>query len=236
MFYCFFRACGKGFLASMGKDSKQFTLTLPVAISDAISANYKGGIHDFIRKAAAEKLARDFGLTVSPVLTRAGQGRRTDLERFRELEKKLAPYGGAWEIIRTGKGYEETAETIDALNKTLDALISACPAARKLQERSEKLREQVLAESRKLQEMIEQELKEDEAREQAAGDFPESGTEKEKLEWYSRVAKPLDLKKIEEQARLEKDVKEKRLEVYRLCREAVKAALDYAQRQAKKKR
>lgn len=221
----------------MAKDSVQTTVRLPVALFSRLNELVPNGKRrDFIRTAISEKLARDFGETASPVLTRGEQGRRTDLERLRALEKKLAPYGGAWEIIRTGKGYEETAETIDALNKTLDALISACPAARKLRERSEKLREQMLAESRKLQEMIEQELKEDAAREQAAGDFPESGTEKEKLEWYSRAGKPLDLEKIREQARLEKEVKEKRLEVNRLCRESVKAALDYAQRQAKKKR
>lgn len=221
----------------MAKDSVQTTVRLPVALFSRLNELVPNGKRrDFIRTAISEKLARDFGLTVSPVLSRGEQGRRTDLERLRELEKKLAPYGGAAEIIRTGKGYEETAETIDALNKTLDALIFACPAARKLLERSEKLREQVLAESRKLQEMIARERKEDAAREQAAGDFPESGTEQEKLEWYSRVAKPLDLEKIKERARLEKDVKEKRLEVNRLCRESVKAALDYAQRQAKKKR
>lgn len=219
--------------------SIHFAVRLPEALAAALGKHFQPrAIPDFIRAATAEKLSRDFGEKIDSgaLKMRVGQGRRTDLERFRELEKKLAPYGGAWEIIRTGKGYEETAETIDALNKTLDALIFACPAARKLQERSEKLREQVLAESRKLQEMIARERKEDEAREQAAGDFPESGTEQEKLEWYSRVAKPLDLKKIRERARLEKDVKEKRLEVNRLCREAVKAALDYAQRQAKKKR
>lgn len=222
----------------MESNPKRFCLTVPFAIADALEAHCGRRKLDFIREAVAEKLARDCGKVFeeSALALRVGQGRRTDLERLRALEKKLAPYGGAWEIIRTGKGYEETAGTIDALNKTLDALISACPAARKLRERSEKLREQMLAESRKLQEMIEQELKEDAAREQAAGDFPESGTEKEKLEWYSRAGKPLDLEKIREQARLEKEVKGKRLEVNRLCRESVKAALDYAQRQAKKKR
>lgn len=44
----------------------------------------------FAREAIAEKLARDFGeqLDASALAVRVGQGRRTDLERLRERQKK----------------------------------------------------------------------------------------------------------------------------------------------------
>ena len=72
----------------MGKDSKQFTLMFPLAVSDALAARCPNRIQDFIREAVAEKLARDFGETVSPVLTRGEQGRRTDLERLRGARER----------------------------------------------------------------------------------------------------------------------------------------------------
>lgn len=210
----------------MKKDSVQTTVRLPVALFSRLNELIPNGKRrDFIRKAIVEKLARDFRETVSPVLTRGEQGRRTDLERRRqELEKQLAPYGGAAEILKTGEGYEETAETLKELSRVEKDIIATCDRARRIWERAEKQREAARAATRKLQETLARERKEDEAREQAAGDFPESGTEQEKLEWYSRAGKPLDLEKIKERARLEKDVKEKRLEVNRLYREAWEAA------------
>ena len=130
----------------MAKDSVQTTVRLPVALFSRLNELVPNGKRrDFIRTAISEKLARDFGETASPVLTRGEQGRRTDLERQRqELEKQLAPYGGAAEIIRTGKGYEEPAETLKELSRVEKDLIATSDRARRIWERAEKQREAAL--------------------------------------------------------------------------------------------
>ena len=54
----------------------------------------KRGVSKFFRDAAAEKLARDFGVLVAPTLSREGQGKRTDLkdnpERLEALKEQAA--------------------------------------------------------------------------------------------------------------------------------------------------
>ena len=111
----------------MGKDSKQFTLMFPIALADALERCCGAGKQDFIRAGAAEKLARDFGENISPILARAAQGERKDLScpaaraaalpalrkqaakarcalaKIRAAEKTLAPYGGAAKVISTGE-------------------------------------------------------------------------------------------------------------------------------------
>lgn len=150
----------------MAKDSVQTTVRLPVALFSRLNELVPNGKRrDFIRTAISEKLARDFGETASPVLTRGEQGRRTDLERQRqELEKQLAPYGGAAEIIRTGKGYEETAETLKELSRVEKDLIATSDRARRIWERAEKQREAAREAARKLLELQTKEEKEQERR------------------------------------------------------------------------
>ena len=73
----------------MAKDSVQTTVRLPVALFSRLNELVPNGKRrDFIRTAISEKLARDFGETASPVLTRGEQGRRTDLERLRGARER----------------------------------------------------------------------------------------------------------------------------------------------------
>ena len=54
----------------------------------------KRGVSKFFRDAAAEKLARDFGVLVAPTLSRVGQGKRTDLadnpKKIEQLREQAA--------------------------------------------------------------------------------------------------------------------------------------------------
>lgn len=77
----------------MGADSVQFTLMIPLELADALAKRRGSGASkmDFVREAIAEKLSRDYGEKISPVLTRGEQGRRTDLEREKKaLDRKSA--------------------------------------------------------------------------------------------------------------------------------------------------
>ena len=77
----------------MGADSVQFTLMIPLELADALAKRRGSGAAkmDFVREAIAEKLSRDYGEKISPVLTRGEQGRRTDLEREKKaLDRKSA--------------------------------------------------------------------------------------------------------------------------------------------------
>lgn len=72
----------------MEKDSIQTTVRLPIALFLRLNELLPNGERrDFIRKAITEKIARDFGETISPVLTHGKQGRRTDLERLRAMRE-----------------------------------------------------------------------------------------------------------------------------------------------------
>lgn len=146
----------------MGKDSKQFTLMFPIALADALERCCGAGKQDFIRAAAAEKLARDFGENISPILARAAQGERKDLScpaaraaalpalrkqaaaardalaKIRAAEKTLAPYGGAAKVIETGEGAEACENALDSLTSAQRDLIDSFPRSRKLRERAEK--------------------------------------------------------------------------------------------------
>lgn len=73
----------------MNKESVRISLMFPAKIAAALIRRAgKRGKMDFIRAAVAEKLARDYGENISPILTRGEQGRRTDLERAREERKR----------------------------------------------------------------------------------------------------------------------------------------------------
>ena len=222
---------------------KSFLLNfrVPAALLAALEKNVpKKEFSAFSRLAVAEKLARDFGeqLDASALAVRVGQGRRTDLERLREriaaAEKTLAPYGGAAEIIRTGKGFEETAETLKELSSAEKDLINACPQARRLWKQAEKQGAAALEAVRKLSEIQRKEDAEQEERERKAGEYPANGTPEEQLKWDMATAEKItSLKKwkaeFERKEKLEKRRVECRKKYFELVQAAHKAAREYAE-------
>lgn len=70
-----------------GMKSIHFAVRLPEALAGALEKHFqRRAIPDFIRRATAEKLARDFGEKIDSdgLKMRIGQGRRTDLLAARE--------------------------------------------------------------------------------------------------------------------------------------------------------
>ncbi len=194
---CFF--CAK--IVFVMSDSIQYTLVFPKAVSDALRKYCGQGEKNFIREAVCERLTRNFGLRLSPVLTRKGQGRRSDLERKRkyldELNAKLAPYGGAAKVIETGIGAAETSDIIKELIDVKKELIAACPAAQKKQAAAEKEFAKMRAAIDEFRKIKEAERKKQEAKEREAGAFPENGTQEEIVAWYSRSAILFNLKEFD---------------------------------------
>lgn len=190
--------------------SIHFAVRLPQGLADALKKHFQPrAIPDFIRRATAEKLARDFGekIDVASLKMRVGQGARSDIAekraRIAELNAKLAPYGGAAEIIKTGNGAEETRDIINELADARAALIELCPSARKKRDESKKEYEAARAATAELREFVKaiNEERNAQAKNREKLKFPESGTPEEIFQWYSRGdnRKPLDLEKFNAQ-------------------------------------
>ncbi len=185
-------------------------IRVPAPLFSALGAHVEAKrFAEFARISLAEKLARDFGekIDVDSLKMRVGQGRRSDLARKRariaELNAKLAPYGGAAEIIKTGNGAEETRDIINELADARAALIELCPAARKKRDESKKEYEAARAATAELREFVKaiNEERNAQAKNREKLKFPESGTPEEIFQWYSRGdnRKPLDLEKFNAQ-------------------------------------
>ena len=185
-------------------------IRVPAALFSALGAHVEAKrFAEFARISLAEKLARDFGekIDVDSLKMRVGQGRRSDLARKRariaELNAKLAPYGGAAEIIKTGNGAEETRDIINELADARAALIELCPSARKKRDESKKEYEAARAATAELREFVKaiNEERNAQAKNREKLKFPESGTPEEIFQWYSRGdnRKPLDLEKFNAQ-------------------------------------
>lgn len=77
------------------QDTVSTQIRLPKKLLNAVieHSGYRG-MSKFFRDAAAEKLARDFGVLVAPSLSRDGQGKRNDLannpERREQLKEQAA--------------------------------------------------------------------------------------------------------------------------------------------------
>lgn len=71
------------------QDTVTTRITLTKKLFDAvIEHSGSRGMAKFFREAAAEKLARDFGVLVAPTLSREGQGKRTDLANADEATQE----------------------------------------------------------------------------------------------------------------------------------------------------
>lgn len=185
-------------------------IRVPAPLFSALGAHVEAKrFAEFARISLAEKLARDFGekIDVDSLKMRVGQGRRSDLARKRariaELNAKLAPYGGAAEIIKTGNGAEETRDIINELADARAALIELCPSARKKRDESKKEYEAARAATAELREFVKaiNEERNAQAKNREKLKFPESGTPEEIFQWYSRGEnrKPLDLERFNAQ-------------------------------------
>lgn len=185
-------------------------IRVPATLFSALGAHVEAKrFAEFARISLAEKLARDFGekIDVDSLKMRVGQGRRSDLARKRariaELNAKLAPYGGAAEIIKTGNGAEETRDIINELADVRAELVECCPAARKKRDESKKEYEAARAATAELREFVKaiNEERNAQAKNREKLKFPESGTPEEIFQWYSRGdnRKPLDLEKFNAQ-------------------------------------
>ena len=160
-------------------------------------------ISEFVRVAIREKYIRDFNEDFPPeaLKMRVGQGERADIAekraRIAELNAKLAPYGGAAEIIKTGNGAEETRDIINELADVRAALIERCPAARKKRDESKKEYEAARAAIAEIAKIRKAYHEKEEAKQREAGKRPENGTPEEIAAWYSRSAVPFNLKEFE---------------------------------------
>lgn len=160
-------------------------------------------ISEFARIAIREKYVRDFNEDFPPeaLKMRVGQGVRADLAKKRariaELNAKLAPYGGAAEIIKTGDGAEETLPIINELSDLRAEMVECCPAARKKKAAAKKEYEAARAARVEIEKIKKTEREKQETKQREAGKFPENGTPEEIAAWYSRGAVPFNLKEFE---------------------------------------
>ena len=215
--------------------SIHFAVRLPQGLADALKKHFQPrAIPDFIRRATAEKLARDFGekIDVASLKMRVGQGARSDIAekraRIAELNAKLAPYGGAAEIIKTGNGAAETSDIINELADLRAELVECCPAARKKQAAAKKEYEAAKA-ARVEIEKIEKAVREKrEAKQREAGKYPENGTPEEIAAWCRRSAVLFNLKEFEARQKLETRRKSHWKNFIELNAEAVRLAEAFA--------
>ena len=222
---------------SVNMKSIHFAVRLPQGLADALKKHFQPrAIPDFIRRATAEKLARDFGekIDVASLKMRVGQGARSDIAekraRIAELNAKLAPYGGAAEIIKTGNGAEETRDIINELADARAALIELCPSARKKRDESKKEYEAARAATAELREFVKaiNEERNAQAKNREKLKYPENGTPEEIAAWCRRSAVLFNLKEFEARQKLETRRKSHWKNFIELNAEAVRLAEAFA--------